>query len=58
MGNDPDTSVCDKYGKVHGISGLYVADKSVLPTVGGGNPTLTVIALAIRTASHIAENSN
>lgn len=58
MGNDPDTSVCDKYGKVHGISGLYVADKSVLPTVGGANPTLTVIALAIRTASHIAENSN
>jgi choline dehydrogenase-like flavoprotein len=58
MGNDPDTSVCDKYGKVHGISGLYIADKSVLPTVGGANPTLTVIALAIRTANHIVDSFN
>lgn len=53
MGNDPSTSVTDLYGQVHGISGLYVADNSVLPFIGSGNPTLTTVALAIRTADHI-----
>lgn len=54
MGDDPSTSVTDPYGQVHGISGLYVADNSVLPFIGSGNPTLTTVALAIRTADHIA----
>ncbi|WP_063891976.1 GMC oxidoreductase [Paenibacillus sp. Soil787] len=54
MGKDPSTSVTDLYGQVHGISGLYVADNSVLPFIGSGNPTLTTVALAIRTADHIA----
>jgi choline dehydrogenase-like flavoprotein len=53
MGDDPSTSVTDRYGQVHGISGLYVADNSVLPFIGSGNPTLTTVALAIRTADHI-----
>jgi choline dehydrogenase-like flavoprotein len=53
MGDDPSTSVTDLYGQVHGISGLYVADNSVLPYIGSGNPTLTTVALAIRTADHI-----
>ncbi|XEC94725.1 GMC oxidoreductase [Paenibacillus tarimensis] len=53
MGDDPSTSVTDRYGQVHGISGLYVADNSVLPYIGSGNPTLTTVALAIRTADHI-----
>jgi choline dehydrogenase-like flavoprotein len=53
MGDDPSTSVTDQYGQVHGISGLYVADNSVLPLIGSGNPTLTTVALAIRTADHI-----
>ncbi|MBW5446417.1 GMC family oxidoreductase [Cohnella sp. CFH 77786] len=54
MGDDPSTSVTDPNGKVHGISGLYVADNSILPFLGSGNPTLTTVALAIRTADHIA----
>ncbi|WP_223192914.1 GMC oxidoreductase [Paenibacillus sedimenti] len=53
MGDDPTTSVTDSYGQVHRISGLYVADNSVLPFIGSGNPTLTTVALAIRTADHI-----
>ncbi|KRE46894.1 GMC oxidoreductase [Paenibacillus sp. Soil522] len=53
MGDDPSTSVTDQYGQVHSISGLYVADNSVLPFIGSGNPTLTTVALAIRTADHI-----
>jgi choline dehydrogenase-like flavoprotein len=54
MGNDPSTSVTDQYGRVHRILGLYVADNSVLPFIGSGNPTLTTVALAIRTADQIA----
>ncbi|HTG69245.1 MAG TPA: GMC family oxidoreductase [Candidatus Udaeobacter sp.] len=58
MGNDPSTSVTNRFGQVHGISGLYVADNSVFPTVSGTNPTLTIVALAIRTADYIAWQQN
>ena len=57
MGDDPSTSVTDRYGQVHGISGLYVADNSVLPFIGAENPTLTTVALAIRTADHIVQTT-
>jgi choline dehydrogenase-like flavoprotein len=53
MGTDPKTSVTDPFGQVHGISGLYVADNSVIPTSGTANPTLTTVALAIRTADYM-----
>ncbi|CAM4167140.1 GMC oxidoreductase [Paenibacillus alkaliterrae] len=53
MGNDPDTSATDRYGQIHGISGLYVADNSVIPSSGTANPTLTTVALAIRTADYL-----
>ncbi|MNB81068.1 6'''-hydroxyparomomycin C oxidase [compost metagenome] len=53
MGRDPDTSGTNPYGQVHGISGLYVADNSVLPFLGAANPTLTTVALAMRTADYI-----
>lgn len=53
MGYDPDTSATDPYGQIHGISGLYVADNSVMPFSGTANPTLTTVALAIRTADHL-----
>ncbi|MCA0757202.1 GMC family oxidoreductase N-terminal domain-containing protein [Paenibacillus sp. N4] len=55
MGFDPDTSGTDPYGRVHGVSGLYVADNSILPASGGTSPTLTTVALAIRTADDIVE---
>ncbi|MGM7722772.1 GMC oxidoreductase [Metabacillus sp. Hm71] len=38
---------------MHGISGLYVADNSMLPSVGAANPPLTTVALSIRTADYI-----
>lgn len=53
MGDNPLTSAANRYGQIHGISGLYVADNSVLPPIGGANPTLTTVALAIRTADYI-----
>ncbi len=57
MGDDPSTSVVDRDGMVHGIEGLYVADASVLPSAGAVNTALTIIALALRTASVIGGRS-
>jgi choline dehydrogenase-like flavoprotein len=55
MGDDLRTSVVDKWCKVHGHDNLYVADGSVHVTNGGFNPVLTIMALAWRTARHIAD---
>lgn len=57
MGDDPETSATDRYGQIHGIDGLYVADNSVIPFMGASNPTLTTVALAIRTADHIVRKT-
>jgi choline dehydrogenase-like flavoprotein len=56
MGDDPETSVVDRWGKVHGHDNLYVADGSMHVTNGGFNPVLTIMALSFRTAEHIAES--
>jgi len=55
MGNNPNTSVVDSFGKVHGQRNCYITDASVLPTQGAGDsPSLTIQALALRTADKIA----
>jgi choline dehydrogenase-like flavoprotein len=53
MGDDPGSSVVDRNCCVHGIAGLYVAGASVFPTSGHANPTLMLLALAIRLADHL-----
>ncbi|CAB3776346.1 Oxygen-dependent choline dehydrogenase [Paraburkholderia ultramafica] len=53
MGRDPATSVVDDTCQVHGVRGLYVAGASVFPTSGHANPTMVIIALAIRLADHL-----
>jgi choline dehydrogenase-like flavoprotein len=55
MGNDPNTSVVDKWGRTHDIPNLYVFDGSVWPTSAGVNPTATIAALALRFADHLIE---
>jgi gluconate 5-dehydrogenase len=55
MGNDPFTSATNRFGQIHGVTGLYIADNSVLNMTSPANPTLTTIALAMRTADHIVE---
>jgi choline dehydrogenase-like flavoprotein len=55
MGRDPATSVVDPLCRSHELSNLFIADASVLPTSGAANPSLTVAALALRTARHIAQ---
>ena len=55
MGDDPATSVCDRWGFTHQIPNLAIIDGSVFPTAGGMNPTSTICALALRTARRIVE---
>jgi choline dehydrogenase-like flavoprotein len=54
MGNDPGTSVIDKYHRAHDVKNLFVCDGSSLVTSGRGQPTMTIQALAFRAADHIA----
>jgi len=50
MHPDPRRGVVDADGRVHGVVNLYVAGSS---TSGSANPTLTIVALAIRLAEHV-----
>jgi gluconate 2-dehydrogenase alpha chain len=56
MGSNPDTSVVDKWGFSHEAPNLGLLGASVFGTSGARNPTLTVQALAWRTADHLAKN--
>jgi choline dehydrogenase-like flavoprotein len=50
---DPKKGVVDENSRIHGMSNLYVAGPSVFPTGGYANPSLTIVALAVRLADHI-----
>lgn len=56
MSINPKQGVVNEQCQVHGVSNLYVAGSSVFPTSGLSNPTLTIIALAVRLADHIKEH--
>jgi choline dehydrogenase-like flavoprotein len=53
MSDDPRRGVTDHLGRVHSLPNLYVAGSSLFPTSGWANPTLTIVALALRTADHL-----
>ena len=55
MGNDPLTSVTEKYGRVHETPNVFVADASLHVTNGGFNPALTIMALGYWVGGHIAK---
>ena len=54
MSDGPSTGVVDVNCQVHDVHGLFVAGGSVFPTGGHANPTLTMVALAVRLAEHLA----
>lgn len=54
MADDPRKGVCDGWGRVHGVANLTIAGSSLFPTGGWANPTLTIMALALRQAERIA----
>lgn len=55
MGNDPKTSPLNKYCQAHEVKNLFVADAAPFVSNSDKNPTLTIIALAWRTAEYLAE---
>ena len=54
MGKDPSISVTDAYARVWGVQNLYLAGSSLFPAAGAANPTLTILALSLRLADHLA----
>jgi choline dehydrogenase-like flavoprotein len=55
MSDDPKTGVVDRDCRVHGIENLYIAGSSVFTTSGYANPTLTIVALALRLCDHLRD---
>jgi choline dehydrogenase-like flavoprotein len=53
MHDDPNRGVADRHGRVHSSDNLYVAGASTFPTAGFANPTLTIVAMAVRLARHL-----
>src|SRR5216683_817953 len=54
MGKDPRKSVVDEFGRAHDLPGLVITDASVLPGSTYVNPQITIMALAARSALHLA----
>ena len=55
FGTDPAASVLDVDCKAHDLDNLYVVDSSFFPSIGAVNPTLTIIANALRVGQHLTE---
>jgi choline dehydrogenase-like flavoprotein len=58
MGRDPRTSVVDSHCRLHEADNVYVMGAAVFPTSGQANPTLTIVALALRLADHLKGAAN
>jgi gluconate 2-dehydrogenase alpha chain len=54
MGDDPRTSVFDRWQRLHDVDNVLCTDSSVFPTSTGYGPTLTIVALAIRACQALA----
>ena len=55
MGDDPSSSVVDRFHRAHEVPNLFICDGSSFVSSGRGQPTMTIQALAFRAADHIAE---
>jgi choline dehydrogenase-like flavoprotein len=55
FGEDPETSVLDLNCKAHDLDNLYVVDGGFFISSGAVNPTLTIIANALRVGDHLIE---
>ena len=54
MSADPEKGVLNRFGQTHDVPNLFVSDGSQFTSGAAVNPTLTIVALAIRQAEHIA----
>jgi choline dehydrogenase-like flavoprotein len=55
MHRDAHRGVVDEHGRVHSLANVYVAGSSIFPTAGYANPTLTIVALALRLADQLKQ---
>jgi choline dehydrogenase-like flavoprotein len=55
MGNDPDRSVVNAWGRSHDVKNLFIVDGSIWVTSGGVNPTSTIQALALYIADQMKQ---
>jgi choline dehydrogenase-like flavoprotein len=55
MSKDPREGVADAHGRAHDVPNLFISDGSAMSTPGSANPTLTIVALALRQAEFIAQ---
>jgi choline dehydrogenase-like flavoprotein len=55
MGDDPKKSVLNKWNQTHDVKNLLVVDGAAFVTCGWQNPTMTILALSMRAAEHLAE---
>jgi choline dehydrogenase-like flavoprotein len=55
MGNDPKTSVLNRWEQAHEVSNLFVMDGSAYPSSACQNPTLTIMALASRACDYLVD---
>lgn len=56
MGTDPKTSVLNQFQQTHDIGNLLVTDGSGFPSIACQNPTLTIMALTVRSCDHLLES--
>ena len=54
MSERPEDGVVDRWGASHDVPNLFVGDGSVFTTSAAANPTLTIVALAMRQADYLA----
>ena len=55
MGNDPRKSVLNKWNQAHDMKNLFVTDGAAFVTIGCVNPTLTMMALALRASERLVD---
>ena len=56
MGNDPNRFVTNRWGQCHDVPNLLLGDGSLHVSCSTENPTLTILALSMRNAEHLAES--
>ena len=56
IGNDPKTSVTNKWAQTHDVPNLYICDASIFPTLTDKTTTMPIIAFTMRTCDHMLEN--
>jgi len=56
MGDDPNKFVTNRWGQCHDVPNLFLGDGSINVTASTGDPTLTILAMSLRNAEHLAES--